>query len=383
MPAIQLQQMDDFILTNLPDYEYMKWEDISLPIQKTLFKNIIGKAKPAEQDGASVVWDVQYDYDDNFAVTGLHDPDTSSRKNTLTQGKMFWSFFKDNYTYDYREDTFNGEPVRILRWLDEKEHGLYNSFWVGMERQLFGPGPTGPIMDKPPLASLSWWLPAYNTASGYFNNASAYQLGTGVTSDFLGGYPLGFQSVGVGGIDPTQTQFAGWRHRVGTYNVFNEDDAIDTIVECADKCDFTPAQPYSELAPTEDPDWAFLTTYSRLKLARRISSTQNDNLKGNVDKWKGTVLIRGVPLQWVPAWTNPTFGCQRTDGPVMGINWKTWKYYTKSSLNMMKSPPIPDKDNHVFGRWRHIDHSCQLLCQSRRSNFIVTYGGAGSIVESA
>jgi hypothetical protein len=380
MPAIPLQQMDDFIMSNLPDYEKMKWEDLSIPLQRTMFKHVIGKAKPAEQHGALVKWDVQYDYDDNFAVTGLHDPDVSSRKTTLTQGQMFWSFFKTNYTYDLREDQFNDEPVRIIRWLDEKEHGLMNSFWIGMEKQMFGAGPTGPSppVEKPPMCSLLWWLPPYNVTGG--NQSSIGSFATGVYSDFLGCDPPGFSSVGTGGI--LRSQLPGWRHRVGTYQVFSEDDALDTIVECMDKCNFTPAQAYAELAPTDGPDWMLLTTYSRLKLARRISSSQNDNLKGNVTRWKDTVLISGVPMEWVPAWTHPTFGCQQTNGPVMGINWKTWKYYSKASLNMQKSPPERDKDNHL-GRWRFLDHSAQLLCQNSRGNFNVTYGGFGSIVESA
>jgi hypothetical protein len=379
MPAIPLHLMDDFVLSNLPDYDKMKWEDWSIPLQKTLFKYIVGKAKPAEQAGDRASWDYQFDYDDNFAPTGPHDPDTSSRKAQLGKGEIFWSFFKTNYTYDIRETLLNKEPVAIIKWIDEKEHGLMNSFWVGMEKQLFGSGPTTAVATdgKPPMCSLAWWLPAYNANSTNQNLIGT--LASGVTSDFLGADPAGFSAVGTGGI--SRVSVAEARHRVGTYNVFSEDDALDTILECMDKCNFTPAQAYSELTPSENPDWMLLTTYSRLKLARRISSSQNDNLKGNLTRWKDTVLINGVPLQWVPAWTSSKFGIQRTDGPVMGINWKTWRYYTMSSLNMVKSPPEKDKDNHL-GRWRYLDHSCQLVLLNPRGNFVVNYGGTGSITEN-
>lgn len=363
MPAIQLQDIDDFIVANLPYYEKMSWEDISLPLQKYYYaQRLFSKAKPAEEDSYALMWDVQYDYDDNFGVTGLYDPDTSSRKNTLTKGTMYWSFVKANYTYDLREEQFNGSDVRILKWLDLKEHGLYNSFFSGMEKLMFGPGPSSPTQTKPPPASLLWWLPAYTATTGY-------TLGTGSTSDFLGLDPTGFSAVGTGGI--SRVTYPGWRHRVGTYNVFSEDDAIDTIIECMDKSEFTPAKAYSELAPSDKSDWELLTTYSRLKLARKISASQNDNFKGNVDKWKDTVLIRGVPMNWVPAWTNQSFGTALTDGTVLGVNWPTWKFYTKSSLNMAKSPPERDKDNHL-GRWRFLDHSCQIVCLNSRANFRVT-----------
>jgi hypothetical protein len=373
MAVIPLNQMDDFILANIPEYEYMSWQDISLPLQRYYYaQKLFSKAKPDEMDGAMLKWDVQYAYDDTAAVTGPHDPDTTSRVDTLTQGTMFWSFVKANYTYDLREDIFNGQDVRILKWLDTKEHGLYNSFFSLMERLMFGTGPTSPTMEKPPPASLLWWLPAYTATTNY-------TFASGVTSDFLGLDPAGFSAIGTGGI--SRVNFPNWRHRVGTYNVFSEDDAVDTIIECMDKCMFTPAKAYAELTPSEGPEWELLTTYSRIKLARKIASTQNDNLKGNLDKWKDVVLIRGVPMNWVPAWTNQSFGTNQTNGPVLGINWKSWKFFTKASLNMVKSPPERDKDNHL-GRWRFLDHSCQIVCLNSRNNFNVSYGGTGSIVES-
>jgi hypothetical protein len=379
--AMTLQQMDDFVLLNLPDYEKGKWEDISIPLKELMFRHVIGKAKPEEQHGAMAKWEVQLDYDDNFKVTGLHDQDTSSRKQNMTQAQMFWSYFTDNYTYDLREDQFSDGPTAIVKWLDVKEHGLMNSFWMGMEGQLFGTGPTTPIYanGKPPMCSLSWWLPAYN--ANVTNQTAAGTLPTGTTSGFYGADPAGFLSVGTGGI--SRASVPGWRHRVGTYNVFSEDDAIDTILECMHKCEFIPASAYSELAPTTDPSWMLLTTYSRLKLAGRISSSQNDNMKGNITKFKNAVLINGVPLLDVPIWRSSTVGggaYKRTDGPVMGVNWKTWVYKTKASLNMLKSPPQTDPNNKTFGRWRPIDHSCQLMCQNSRGNFIVT--STGTITES-
>jgi hypothetical protein len=377
---IPLQQMDDFHLTNLPSWDYMKWEDISVKLQKLLARHIFGLMEPDKETGDHAKWEVQYDYDDNFAVTGPHDTDDSSTKSVMTTAEVFWSYFKTNYIYDLRQVYFNGDEVAILKWLDRKEHELMTSFWIGMEKQLAGPGPSAPSppVERPPLCSLLWYLPPYNVAGG--NQSSIGTLASGVTSDFLGCDPPGFASVGTAGI--SRVLQPGWRHRVGTYNVFNEDDALDTILDCMDLCQFTPVASYSELAPTEDPDWMLITTRSRLKLARRISASQNDNMKGNVTKWKDTVFIRGVPLEWWAAWTSNSIGCQQTNGPVMGINKKTWSYCTNAAVNLYKSPPIADPNNKVFGRWRCLDHSCQLKLRNPRGNFIVTYGGAGTIVEA-
>jgi hypothetical protein len=238
-----------------------------------------------------------------------------------------------------------------------------------MEKLMLGTGPTSPTESPRPPFSLLWWIQPYNTASGYFNNASAYQLAAGQTSAFLGGDPYGFSSVGTGGIP--STTYSGWRNRIGQYAVFSEDDAIDTIIECMDKCSFTPAQSYSELAPGQRPDWELLTTYSRIKLARRILQAGNDRLATELDRYKGAVMLRGVPMVWVPAWSNQEFGIARTDGIVLGVNWSTFKYYFAAGLRQVKRAPYQDKDKHNV-RWRVMDDSGQIVCFDRRANFAVT-----------
>ena len=166
----------------------------------------------------------------------------------------------------------NKSDEQIIRWLDVKEHSLDNSFYYGMDKMMFGTGPTSITQDRPPSASLLWWLPPYNTNTGQANNPSVLQLGSGVTNDFVGGDPAGFSAIGAGGI--VSANYKGWRHRVGSYTVFNEDDAIDTIVECMDKCHFTPAQSYSQIVSETSPRWDLIAPYSRIKLARKISVSQ-------------------------------------------------------------------------------------------------------------
>ena len=380
MAGINLQAMDDFMATTLAKYERVKWQDISMQLQHYFFaEKLFGKAEPDEMNGSQVVWDVQYDYESNFAVTAPHDPDVSNRKDTMTQGKMFWSFMKDNYQYDYREEIFQQKPEAIVRWVDVKEHGLDNSFFSGMEKLMMGTGPTSQTQEKPPPASLQWWFPAYNatTLSSTYSGITDTIAAKTTTNDFIGVDPPGFSAVGTGGI--SSALYPGWRHRVGQYNVFSEDDAVDTIIECMDKCEFTPAKAYAQLASEVSPKWDLLCPYSRLKLARKIAQSNNDNLRGELAKWKDTVLIRGVPLRWVPAWTNQSFGTALTDGTVMGVDWGAAKVWHKSSLNMTKSPPERDPFNHL-GRWRFLDHSTQITFKTRRTSFRVT--SSTSVTES-
>jgi hypothetical protein len=361
--------MDDLIAMTTPKYHWREWEDVSFTLQECYFaKKFFDRGKTEEQSGTMCVWDVQFDYEDNFRPTAAYDADESSRKNTMIQGKMGWAFQKTNYQYDILEDLLNKSDEQIIRWLDVKEHSLDNSFYYGMDKMMFGTGPTSITQDRPPSASLLWWLPPYNTNTGQANNPSVLQLGSGVTNDFVGGDPAGFSAIGAGGI--VSANYKGWRHRVGSYTVFNEDDAIDTIVECMDKCHFTPAQSYSQIVSETSPRWDLIAPYSRIKLARKISVSQNDNFRGDVAKWKDTALIRGVPLQIAWQWTNQDTGNARTDGLVMGIHWPSVSMYQNASWNKVKIGPVRDPRTHTV-RWRFLDNSMQMVFKNRRTSFCV------------
>jgi hypothetical protein len=370
MPYLAVDQVDDFLESVLPKYVKMDWKDISMPLQKYWFaERLFSKAKADEMEGDHVEWRLQINNPGNFKVTGLYADDTTNRVNLLTHGSMYWSQNTTNYTYDITEKVFRSSKNAILNYMDVQEHAMYNDYFKGMEELMMGTGPTSATQAPRPPASLLWWIQPYNTGTGYGNNDSAYQLPSGATSAFLGMDPYGHSAVGTGGI--SRVTYSGWRNRVGVYTTFSEDDAIDTIIECMDKCQFMPAQSYAELAPGAKPQWELLTTYSRLKQARKLAQASNDNLKSDLAMYKGAVLIRGVPLVWIPAWTNQDFGLARTDGLVMGVNWATFHYYFASGLRMVKRAPYQDKDKHNV-RWRVMDDSGQIVCFDCRQNFAVT-----------
>lgn len=370
MPYLNIDQVDDFLEVALHKETKVDWKDISMPLQKYWFaERLYSQAQADEMEGDQCVWRLQINNPGNHKVTGLYADDTTSRVNLLTHGSMDWSQNTTNYTYDITEKVFRTSKVQILNYMHVQEHAMYNDYFAGMENLMMGVGPTSATMSPRPPSSLLWWIQTYNTASGYGNNSAVYQLPAGVTNGFLGMDPYGFSAVGTGGI--SAISYSGWRNRVGQYTVFSQEDAIETIIECMDKCAFTPAHSYSELVPGAKPQWELLTTYSRVKLARRLAAAGNDNLTSDIAKYRGTVLIKGVPLVWVPAWTNQEFGLARTDGLVLGVNWATFKYYFAAGLRMKKRAPYQDKDKHNV-RWRVMDDSGQIVCFDRRQNFAVT-----------
>lgn len=374
MTYLAIDQVDDFVEAVLSKYVRTDWKDISMQLQKYYFaERLFSKAQADEMEGDQVNWKLQINNPNNFKLTGLYADDTTSRVDLLTHGSMPWSVNTTNYTYDITEQIFRSSKTQILNYLNVQEHAMYNDYFKGMESLMFGTGATSPTQTPRPPASLLWWIQRYNTASGYGNNSATYQLASGATSAFLGMDPYGHSAVGTGNI--LSTTYSGWRNRVGVYATFSEDDAIDTIIECIDKCMFTPPNPYAELAAGGKPQWEMLTTYSRVKLARRILQSGNDNLGTSLDKYKGVVYLRGVPMLWIPAWSNQEFGTALTDGLVLGVNWSTFKYYFASGLRQVKRAPYQDKDKHNV-RWRVMDDSGQIVCFDRRANFAVTSSAA-------
>ena len=376
MPYLAPNQVDDFLESVKHKYIVKRWKDISMPLQEYMFASrLFSKAEPDTMEGDLVTWRLQIANNDTFTFTGLYADDVTKRQDLLTHGNMGWSMSTANYTYDTKEKVFRTSPVEIIDYMLTLEHSMNNSYFKGMELAMMSAGPTSPTQTKPPPTSLLWWIQPYSTSrdnalgtNGY--NTTGYTLPTGTTSGFYGMNAYGFDSVGTGGID--RKAVSGWRNRVGQYTSFTEDDAVDTIIECIDKCNFHNAHSYPDLSGNKRPTYELLTTYATVKKARKLLQAGNDNIRNALDTWKiDAPMLRNSPMIWVPAWSNQDFGTARTDGLVMGVDWSTFHWYSAAGLRRVRNPPYQDKDKHSV-RWVTMDDSGQLVCLDCRRNFAVT-----------
>ena len=47
----------------------------------------------------------------------------------------------------------------------------------------------------------------------------------------------------------------------------------------------------------------------------------NDNIRNAMDTWKiDAPMVRGMPIHWIPAWSNLEFGLAGNDGLFMGVD---------------------------------------------------------------
>ena len=372
MPYLALNDIDDFLETVKPKYIVNQWKDISMRLQEYYFASrLFSKAAPDSQESDHVEWRVQVANNDTFKFTGLFADDATVRTNLVTHAKMGWSLSTANYIYDINENIFRTSAVKIIDYMRMLEHSMYNSYFEGMEKAMFTGGPTSPTQAEPPPASILWWLQSYNNNSSSLSTAYGSALTAGsASSNFLGMDPPGFESVGTGSL--SRATNAGWRNRCGVYTVVSQDDLIDTALECLRKCRFKPAHAYAELTPGDRPKWECLTTYSRIKEFDRILASNNDNIRGDVATYKtGIPMIMGIPIEYVPAWSNQDFGAARTDGVFVGINWNTFKWYSAAGRRMVRRPPWQDPHKSDV-RWVKISDSGQLVCEDPRQNFVLT-----------
>lgn len=355
--ALGIEQLDDFVAAYLQKYPMGKWQDISMPLQKYMYASrLFDQMNKREMSTSQCKWKLKVRHNSNFQVVGLYHRDASDRVNVLDEGSLKWGMTTTNYHFDIDEETFAQGADAIVNYLDLQEQGLMQDFFTGVEDLMFGPGPSSSTQSPFPPVSLLWWITATDNSTAENNSEEGFD-----------GYePVGWGSAGVGGI--SCTTYDQWRNRTFPYTKVDRDDFVEKTINSMDLCTFTPPVQTSDIKPEGRHDWELLTTHSRLALARRLLQLGNDNIRDDLAAHSGTVYIRGVPMNWVPAWTNASSQNARTDGIILGVDWGTFDWYYAAGRSQRKRRPFqhPEMSNV---RVRKMDDAGQIVCYSRRANF--------------
>ena len=355
--ALAIHQLDDFIQAYYQKRVEGKWQDISSVLQEYMYASrIFSQASRRPMVTSRAKWKLKVDNNDNFQVVGLYHRDSSSRVDVLQEGTMDWGMTTTNYHYDLDEETFTQGAKAIVNYLELQETGMMQDYFTGMEDVMFGAGPSGPLVSPFPPVSLLHWITS-TADSSTENNA---------TEGFNGYSPVGWGTSGVGGI--STTTYEQWRNRTFPYTTIDRDDFVEKVINSMDLCTFKPPIDRSDIKPEGRHRWELLTTHSRVAESRKLLQLGNDNIRDDLAAHSGTVYIRGVPMNWVPAWTNSNSINARTDGIILGVDWNTFDWYSAAGRSMRKKKPYQHKDMSNV-RIRQMDDSGQLVCYNRRANF--------------
>lgn len=353
--ALGIEQLDDFVASYLQKYPMGKWQDISLPLQEYMFASrLFDSANKREMSTSQCKWKLKVDNNDNFQVVGLYHRDSSSRVNVLQEGSLKWGMTTTNYHYDIDEETFAQGAEAIVKYLDLQEQGLMQDFFSGIEDVMMGPGPSSSTQSPFPPVSLLWWITS--TADSVTENNA--------TEGFNGDAPVGWSDVG--GINPAT--YAQWMNRTFPYTTVDRDDFVEKVINSMDLCTFKPPVQRSDIKPEGRHRWELLTTHSRIAQARKLLQLGNDDIRDDLAAHSGSVYIRGVPMTWVPAWTNSSSESARADGIILGVDWNTFDWYYAAGRNMRKRKPFQHSEMSNV-RVRKMDDAGQIVCYNRRANF--------------
>jgi len=359
--ALGIEQIDDFVAGIHQSYageDRLAAQDISLKLQEYKYASRLfsGNLQKDTMSTSQCKWKVKVDTNDNFQVVGLYHRDSSSRVNVLAEGSLQWGLTTNNYHYDIDEEIFRTGGRQIYDYIGSLETDLLTSFYTGMEDLMFGGGPASPTQSPFPPVSLLWWITSTNDSTTENNSSTGFD-----------GYePVGWGSNGVGGI--SCTTYDQWRNRTFSYTNVDRADFVEKTINSMDLCQFMPPVQRPDIVDQKRHDWELLTTHSRLAASRQLLQLGNDNIGDDMAAHSGTVYIRGVPLNWIPAWTNLSSANVRTDGIILGVNWATFKAYYAEGRMMRKRKAFqhPEMSNV---RVRCMDDSVQIVCFNRRGNF--------------
>lgn len=359
--ALGPEQIDDLVASMHQEFageDKLAAQDLSLPLQEYKYASRLfsGDLKKDTMATSQCKWKIKVRTNDNFQVVSLYHRDSSGRVNVLDEGSTKWAMTTNNYHYDIDEEIFQTGGKQIYDYLESMERDLMTSFYTGMEDLMFGPGPTDPAITPFQPLSLLHWITSTDDSITENNSEEGFD-----------GYaPVGWGSVGVGGISPIT--YDQWRNRTFPYTTVDRDDFVEKIINSMDMCYFKPPVERPDIVTQKRPNWELLTTHSRIAALRRLLQLGNDNIGNDVAARSGVVELRGVSMDWIPAWTNSASVNARTDGIILGVNWSTFKAYYQPGRHMRKRKAYqhPQMSNV---RIRKMDDSCQIVNFNRRGNF--------------
>lgn len=357
--SISPEQFESILETVHDEYPSPSSQDISMELQKYWWADRLlkgDKLSKARASGAYVKWKYEVDYADNFQVVGMYHRDSSSRVDILEEAQMKWGMTTTNYHVDIDEEVFTQGSRQIFDWFAAQEAGLLKSLYAGMENLIFGTGPASPTQKPFPPVSILSWVTATDDSTSENNSEEGFD-----------GYdPVGWGSTGISNL--LRSTYPQLKNRTFPYTEVSPLDMVKKMVRSMDKCLFSPPVARPNIVPEGAPRWEVLTTHSRVEGLRDIADSKNDNHGNDVAKYGNGALVRGVEVNWVPAWTNTSSVVARTDGIILGVDWATMDWMQNPGRKMRKHKPYqhPEMSNV---RIRKMDDAGQLVCYNPRSNF--------------
>lgn len=347
---LQGSNLGDLVADTLRDLGEMKVTEITTDLQDFVAMNTLLRENNVKlESGYGIQWNIMVNTSGNARFVGLFAVDNTNVGDTQIQASIDWRHLNTSYAIEDRELAMNRSPRRIVDLLKIRRYDAMIDLAKLLEAAFWGyPLSTDTVTPN----GIAYWIVKSATAAIKANN-----------DGFNGTVQSGYTTVA--GVNPTT--YPRWRNYSDAYAGVTKDDFVRKARRAVTHCVFRPPANNGPADFNTGDKWGMYTTYPVVSKLEDSLENQNDNLGNDVASKDGQVMLRRVPVKWVPHLDNDT-----TD-PMYGINWGVVKTHILRGewLNETKIDVTPGQHRTCTV---HTDSTLQWVVKDRRRNFVLSNG---------
>jgi hypothetical protein len=358
MPFLEAEGLADLVETTIRKYRRFSYTAIAADRQKYFFlPNILKREQVTFDGGTAIEWKVMVKPGGNARHIGLYHTDTPNVLNVMQSATIPWRHTRTHYEFDLHEQAMNSGAQKIVDTIRARRAAEF----IGLSDLLesTGWGIPGASTDTITPFGVKYWIFSQPETVG----TPAYSTPFDLASDggFLNLNHANYTS-GPGGLSrATYGNWGNWNHQYGN---ITPDDAVDKLIGACRKTKFEAPVDLNELRKGSSKRWIYTTDTNDRTLAK-VTRQQNDQVGRDLAEYDGKVVIRGVPVQWVPILDD------ETDAPFIGIDWSQFYAVILRGWHFRESKPrVSDSQPHVVKVG--IDLSWNMKCANPRGQFKLT-----------
>jgi hypothetical protein len=343
--ALTPDQVDDLVNLTTHEFKRYKWTDISLEHQEYISATLIDQKKVVEAGGDKISFRLKTRNTGNARNTGMFAEDQTAVEDVTVPAEVPWAMQTTNWSYDIYEDLFQSDRNTIISQLKIRDHDAMSDMAELNEENLWS-APSSTTDTRP--MGIPFWMQKWDgtaaTIGGGFNGTDPSTHAAGCANVASATYP----------------RWSNWTFGYVTETI---DDLVAKVKKALAFTHFQAPVPHPELGYGKA-DYQIFTTYRVTEPLERLAETRNDNLRNDLARYIGQVLIGGVPMKWVPY-----LEANDTQDPLYGVNWKVFRPFVKKGANMRRNPPKQAARQHTV-REVHIDNWMNYCCYNRRALWV-------------
>lgn len=342
MPVVQAENVADLVNDTLRDLGKPKFTDISSNLQDhPAAKNLIKKNRVVLESGYGIQFNVLAQESNAARHVSPMQSDNVNLVDGMVQANTVWRNSQTSWMLVHQFTSMNREPARIVDYVKQQRIMAMISF-VELFEAAFWSAPSA--TDQLTPLGLPYWVTKNATAG------------------FNGGTLAGYTNVA--GLSPTT--LPNWNNYSFSYTNVTRDDFIRAARKAAR---FTQFKPLVEGIPSPNTgdEYGHYTNNAVLQPLEEALESQNDNLGHDIASMDGKVMLRRVPVVWVP------FLEKDTTNPFYGINWGWFKTYLLRG-EWMRETAIPYTPGQHNVASYFVDCTYQFLTKNRRPMYVGSNG---------